>query len=128
MGDDTIDESVLVEIFELGGDDPSIAIELLDEFETEARLRLTELEQARATGDLTAIARIAHSLRGSAANFGAQRLVTLTADLEDAAVRGDRERVPELVTEIDAEFAAVVRALARITEAARQGRPPTAQS
>jgi len=47
--------------------------------------RLEELHGALARADADAVGRVAHTLRGSAANFGARRFSRLAGELEEIA-------------------------------------------
>ncbi len=51
--------------------------------------RLPRLENARARGDLEAVERIAHSLKGSAATVGATRVSELCSGICERARAGD---------------------------------------
>jgi histidine phosphotransfer protein HptB len=77
---------------------------------------LTELRTALRTGDAPAAARASHNLKGSAANFGAARLVAHLVAMEQTCRRGelaqagaaakDAERlVAALAVELRREFA-----------------------
>lgn len=61
---------------------------LLDSEYQELRARFAT---AAARGDTAAVGLIAHTLRGSAANFGARRLATLCGAIEKAAKSGQEE-------------------------------------
>jgi len=64
-----------------------------------------ELHQASKTGELPALQRLAHKLKGSLALFGAKRAQALAEQLEAAARKGDRpsaiDLTRKLVTEIN---------------------------
>jgi HPt (histidine-containing phosphotransfer) domain-containing protein len=47
-----------------------------------SRERLDTLEQAISTGDDAAVARVAHSLKGACATFGASRMASIAAQLD----------------------------------------------
>jgi len=79
--------------------------------------QVRELHGAVGRNEAAALNRLAHSLKSSSAMIGALRLAELCRNLE-AQARGDSlESAAERVTEIEAEFARVVRAL----QALRQG-------
>jgi HPt (histidine-containing phosphotransfer) domain-containing protein len=72
---------------------------------------------ARAAGeaDGDALARLAHALRGSGANLGAEAMSAACAALEEAVARGDlgaaAERLPGLRATFDATRAALTEAV-----------------
>jgi DNA-binding response OmpR family regulator len=61
----------------------SFATQLIDQFVEEASGRVRTLDDAAARGDLAAVGRAAHSLRGAAQTIGAHRLGKLCAEIED---------------------------------------------
>ena len=50
---------------------------------------LTEIREAVAASDAGSVSRLAHRLRGSMANFGAEEAVGAAVQLEQMGVRGD---------------------------------------
>ena len=67
---------------------PAIIRELIDVFVQDAERQLGLLEAAAATGDLSALARISHSLKGSAQAMGAANMIEVSRSLEDSARLG----------------------------------------
>ncbi|HYR28492.1 MAG TPA: Hpt domain-containing protein, partial [Thermoanaerobaculia bacterium] len=70
---------------------------------------LAAMRAALASGDLQALARHAHKLRGSLSNFPRTRGAALAGDVESAAQTGDLARLDALVDDLEA-------AVARLTE------------
>ena len=90
----------------VGGD-----IELLKEiavlFLEEYPRVLTELHQAVADGDAGAIARTAHGLKGSVANFGAQAAVDAALQLEQMARTQKFDEVSQALNSLELALAAL---------------------
>src|SRR5664279_5554331 len=76
-GSPLIDRSVLDELLEDGGLEHGI----VTIFVTTTHSRLRELAEAADRGDAERIARVAHSLKGACATFGALRLATAASRL-----------------------------------------------
>lgn len=72
----------------------------------DARL-LAGLRMARSSGDLEAIGRRAHTLKGSNSAFGAADLADLCAELQVSSADDDTEVSARLVDMVDAEFGLV---------------------
>jgi two-component system sensor histidine kinase/response regulator len=64
---------------------------------------LETLREALARGDADTLGRVAHTLKGSAANLGAVRLADACRDLEEAISAGS-QAVGEAVAQVEAEF------------------------
>jgi two-component system sensor histidine kinase/response regulator len=94
--------------------DRELLTELAAIFREQARDLSSELEAAVAAADARRVEQLAHTLRGSVANFGAHDTVTLAQELELAARRGHLDTAPELVAELISHIAAIDRALASI--------------
>ncbi len=69
--------------------------ELREVFEQSTRHQVAELREAIARRDLSGVAVAAHTLKGTAANFGADRLADFAADLDQRARRGELPHGPE---------------------------------
>jgi len=68
---------------ELMGDDQDLLTELAALFAEDCPRRLAELREAVARGESKAVERVAHTLKGTASNFGAQATVTAALRLEE---------------------------------------------
>lgn len=78
-----VDLSVLRSIVD--GEGASTGVELIDGFLAEMEADLAGISRAAELGDLTAVKRSAHRLRGSSAAFGAGRLAEACQRLDEAA-------------------------------------------
>ena len=118
----TLDRAVLEEMRALGrGQGDALVARLSTTFLTSTVKRLHDAHAAVAASDAAALRAIAHSLRGAAATFGANRLAQLASELHDHVAGGDAAVQP-LVDAIDAEFALVRDELAAM-EAEQLARP-----
>ena len=86
-------------------------------FLAEAGTNVALLQDAVAGGNVAAVARSAHSLRGASANLGATELARLCAGLEKAAGTGGFESAPAQMEAIDVELGRVRSALAELAPA-----------
>jgi PAS domain S-box-containing protein len=94
--------SALREMAEQSGEDAFKEIVLL--FLRNAPLELTRLSDLAAAGDLAGAGKIAHSLKGSASEMGAERMAALCQQIELSAKEGRGEPLPEAVEQLAAEF------------------------
>ncbi|HYC71129.1 MAG TPA: Hpt domain-containing protein [Opitutaceae bacterium] len=102
-----LDSNSLENLRALSPDDGGAFVrEVIEIFLQETPSRLTELDRALAAADVPAITHLAHSIKGSCANFGATRLAAVSLAMELAAKRSDvpaaRAAGPELVAAYDA--------------------------
>ena len=93
--------------------DPDAFRELVGLFLESSEAQLTRLRTAGAD-DAATLRAAAHSLKGSAVNFGARRLGGLAAELEKAAQGGALADAPRLVGALGAEFERVRQALEQL--------------
>ena len=91
------DENVLASL--TGGNDADLRA-LLDDYLASTREDLAGLESARAAGDLPALTRQAHKLKGAARTVGALELAEAGERLETAARAGDWIAVLPLATDV----------------------------
>ncbi|HTQ70765.1 MAG TPA: ATP-binding protein [Acidocella sp.] len=73
--------------------------------------RLEDLRDALQRKDLPAVARIAHAIKGSAANHGARQLAQLCADIETRAAAAECDVTSESLDEVQREFTRACAAL-----------------
>jgi two-component system sensor histidine kinase/response regulator len=76
-------------LLESFGGDAVLLADVIRLFAADAPVRIAQLRAAIAAGDAAAIQAAAHTLRGSAANFGASTLLDAVGALEEAARTGD---------------------------------------
>ena|SRR5665213_3569073 len=79
--------------------------EIIGIFLSDTPLRITELDQSLATGDAVKFTRAAHSIKGSAANLGAQALVGSAQTLEAESKQKPLTEMTGLLDALKAEYA-----------------------
>ena len=99
-----------------GGDD--LLAELAEMFSTSAPELLAEIREGVMSDDAATVRRAAHTLKGSAANLGAERLATLAHELQQLGEAGAMEEAGAKAAEAEEEFRRVEAALRRSTRAA----------
>jgi HPt (histidine-containing phosphotransfer) domain-containing protein len=87
--------------------EPDVLQEILTLFLNEVPKKIEALRAAVPGGDLTAVQRTAHSLKGSSGNIGARALHDVCRRLDDEAKSGELARVPPLLECVVAEYARV---------------------
>ena len=85
---------------------------VLNDFIDDLGTSHTALARAVGQGDIDAVRRTAHRLKGAAATVGALRIEALARGLEDGAKQGDLAIVAPAVVRLDMEARSVQRALA----------------
>ena len=85
--------------------------EMCKEFEEHLPARGVEMQDAFDAKDKTKLTGWAHNLKGISANFGADRLSSLAAELEICAEEEDEEKKCKLVAEVLKEINAVLKFL-----------------
>jgi len=84
---DPIDRAIIESLRDLGGSE--MILELAEMFFDYAQT----------------VERVAHTLKGSSGNLGAQRMAAQCGELQDAGVSGDLTHALELLEELEVEFA-----------------------
>jgi PAS domain S-box-containing protein len=102
---ESIDPAALAALRELGGENGQELLETLcEQFLTAGVKLVSELEAAVGAGDCTAAQRAAHTLKGSAANFGAADLVAACGLVEQAAAEARHAGVEASAVRVPQEF------------------------
>jgi CheY-like chemotaxis protein len=119
-GTPAIDLGLLIGFRDLDGDGgDGILGKLIDLFIDNSPQVLAEARSALAAAATPQLARAAHTLKGSCANFGAERMRGACARLEQLAKQGKIEGAAELLAEVEREFNYVRLALERERPPAR---------
>ncbi|MBB4966336.1 ATP-binding protein [Saccharothrix violaceirubra] len=92
-----VDPGTLDELRLLG---PAAVAELLELFTATALQKVAAIRRAVADGDLDAVQRLAHGLKGSSAQIAARKLAVFSSALEHAARSEDRRGVEALVDDL----------------------------
>ena len=74
-----------------GDDEPEVSLEVVRLFLTSTEEGITQIETALAAGDTGELRAVAHRVKGSCGNVGANQLEALCRDLEMA---GREDRIP----------------------------------
>ena len=104
-----LDPSVLAP---LTGGDPEAMKDVLDDFLATTEADMAPLRSARAGGDLAALARQAHKVKGAARLVGALPLGEAAAAVENAAKAGEWDQVLPCVADLETAFERLKRHLA----------------
>jgi HPt (histidine-containing phosphotransfer) domain-containing protein len=110
--DPTLDPAALEQLRHLSaGDGGAFVRELVDTFLQDAPGKLAETEAGLTTGDAALVLRAAHTLKGSASNFGAVRFSSLSHQIEHLAKSSRLAEAGALLPELKDEFSRVRLAL-----------------
>jgi HPt (histidine-containing phosphotransfer) domain-containing protein len=90
-----------------------LVAELLDDFRTDVAVRLARLRTAVASGDAPVIKMEVHSIKGSAAQMGADGLAGACLQLEAEAATHHWNLAPDRVEPIQQQFDQVCEAMRR---------------
>jgi len=100
-----IDPQVIKNLRALNPDDNGEFLrEIISIYLEDTPLRITELDESLASGDISRFARAAHSVKGSSANLGAARLRDAAEKLEREAHHSGLTAVVPLVAEVRSQF------------------------
>jgi HPt (histidine-containing phosphotransfer) domain-containing protein len=98
------------------GNDAELFAEMVGLLRSDAPHWLTVLKRAIDDGDPAQIQRAAHTLKGLAANFGAERAVGLAADIERRAKTQQLEGLTGAAQELEESLDELIAALAAVPE------------
>ncbi len=97
-----LDPSRLESLRGMGAGASTVVGRIVSSFVAGAEESLAELRQAVESGQHLEVARLAHKLRGSAANLGAVRVSELCLELEQRAGDGHTQEAERLLTSVEA--------------------------
>lgn len=106
-----LDRSRLDHLYGKHEGDEAFICTLIDLFLAETPRRLEEIKAARSRGDLRALAHLAHTVQGAAANLGARSLEQHCLRLDEMAKAGRTSEVDNLIEGLDEELARLASAL-----------------
>ncbi len=95
--------------------EPDVLKEVLKLFLEDVPGRLARLRAAREAGNAVELQRVAHSLKGSSGNIGANAMLAVCRLLDELGKSGDVSSGSGLVESLDAEFARVKAEIHRLT-------------
>lgn len=91
---------------------PDPVVEILELFCHNTESALAILKDALDRGDVSAVRRTAHSLKGSSDVIGLRQLAAISAELEQKVGRGSLHGVEEIINQIEGELQLVRKAIA----------------
>lgn len=94
-----LDQELIGELKEIMADG---FVTLVESYEQDTAKRLADMRQALAHGDLTLLAQLAHSLKGSSSNLGAIAVTEHCLVLEEAATAGGGAAFADLIDRLEA--------------------------
>lgn len=94
-----IDKAALVNLYNIGGKD--FLHKMMDNFMSQAPVRVQSARTNLATSDLKSIHLIAHSLKASAANIGAVKVLEVAERVEEMASIGLIDHIGEALDILD---------------------------
>jgi PAS domain S-box-containing protein len=107
---EVLDPDRLRELLDLEPGDPSLLLRFIGRFGSTARGTLTSMREAHGAGTASELGRLAHGLKGSAANLGAHRLAAACRDIELLADEGglaDGDDLAHVAQEVDTAASAL---------------------
>ena len=117
-GNDPLDRSQIDLLLDLDDGEGRALSEIAEEYIAHSKQVWVELRRTLSAGDVAALERSAHTLKGASANVGASTLAQLCGALESHARMEQLDEVSGLIDECDAEFARVQDALEVLTASA----------
>jgi HPt (histidine-containing phosphotransfer) domain-containing protein len=79
-------------------------VELIDVFLKDSPELIKQMHSGLAAGDVESVRRAAHSLKSNSASFGADRLATVSRELEMMAKSGSLDGAESKLSEVDEEY------------------------
>jgi len=100
-----LDRMVLAELRNLQAEgEPDLVNELFEMFRAQFPALMADMRAAVAQRDAEQLKRLAHKVKGSSSNLGAQHLATLSDELEKQAERGTIDGVEAQLAQLAQEF------------------------
>jgi CheY-like chemotaxis protein/HPt (histidine-containing phosphotransfer) domain-containing protein len=113
--DDPLDRSQIDLLLDLDDGEGAALSEIVEEYISHSKQVWVELRRTLSAGDVAALERSAHTLKGASANVGASTLAELCGALESHARMEQLDQVDGLLNQCDAEFVRVQSALEVLT-------------
>ncbi len=84
--------------------DDALVVLILEQYRQDLPLQLERLREASAAEDMKEVARLAHKIKGSSGNVGAELLQEMASEAEQAALREDCRVVDRVLAAIGAHL------------------------
>ena len=98
---------------EMVGGDEEFIVEILTLFLETSGADVQALHRAANAGDRTSVSRLAHTLKGASGNVGADAMMDIARQVEEALQREDDTQVKVLAEEVVSVFAATTEHIRR---------------
>jgi len=103
-----LDPEVIESLKELiDDDDPDFLTDLLEGFLENAQDNIQKIAEAVDAGEADMVGRLAHTIKGSSRNVGANVLADISFELEIIGKRGSTKDAGHLITDLATEFGRV---------------------
>ena len=93
--------------------DASLAVDIIEAFLADIPKRMEELKATLDAGEITAVRRIAHSIRGASANIGGEEFCGMAGMMEELAKNGDLAGARDMLRSTEEGFERLVKILRR---------------
>lgn len=103
------------------GNDSELFQEMISLLRSDAPPLIETIREAYDAGDCSRMQRAAHTLKGLASNFGAERAVAAAAALERLAKTNQAAGIPAALTELEESLDELIAALAPTPELSQSG-------
>lgn len=111
-GLDIISRDQIDILVEAAGEDAAELLgELLEMYNDDSGPLVGQINEAFVNGELSIVSRMAHTMSGSSANIGGERVAKIASELEIAAQNGETEKSQALIPLVKEGFEATVAAL-----------------
>lgn len=107
----SLDPDRIAMLRELDDGDGELMATLVQEYKSDSGQQLATMRQALVDADASALGRAAHTLKGSSANLGAERLAGLCAQIQELGHAGELDGADSLVAAASTELGRVNSAL-----------------
>ena len=115
MSSEPVLDPATIESLRALSDDGEFLKEIAGIFIDDTPQRIAELDQCQVSGDTVKFTRVAHSIKGSAANIGATQLGAAAARLETESKATPLPGLTPLIDAVKAEYARVAAELQKLT-------------
>lgn len=115
MSDHVLDPDVIASLRQLTAPgEPDVVNEVLQLFLDDVPRRIAALRNGLASGNIEAVHRAAHSLKGSAGNIGADTMAQVCKQLDEQGRLGNAAELAPLADALDLEYARVEAEIHRV--------------
>ncbi len=102
--DVTLDPAVLQSLRELAGGETKLVRDVIDQFLKDAPKRLAAIREGARSGDLKALEKASHALKGASGNIGAKALWAICEKIEEMAREGSTDKIGAPLGVLEEEF------------------------